>query len=103
MMQWIKNLTAVAQAPAEMRVQSSAWYSGLKDCHSFVLGLICGLDSVPDPGTSRYCGCSQKMKKKINNKKVFQHPDTNFKFFTSIASPHPIKMSTHYFFTVSLK
>lgn len=36
-------------------------------------------------------------------KTVFQHPDTNFKFFTSIASPHHIQISTHYFFTLSLK
>ena len=31
MVQWVKNLTAVASVTAETQVQFSAWSSGLKD------------------------------------------------------------------------
>ena len=31
MTQWVKNPTAVTRVPAEARVQSLAWHSGLKD------------------------------------------------------------------------
>ena len=31
MVQWVKSLTAVSLVPAEARVRSPAWHSGLKD------------------------------------------------------------------------
>ena len=31
MAQWVKNLTVAAPVAAEVRVQSPAWHSGLKD------------------------------------------------------------------------
>ena len=31
MAQWVKNLTTATQVTAELRVQSLAWHSGLKD------------------------------------------------------------------------
>ena len=61
MVQWVKNLTAVARVTAEVQVQPSAWCSGLKDpaCHS------CGSDSVTGLGT--YICCGHKEKKGGNN------------------------------------
>ena len=57
--QWIKNLTAAAQVPAEARVQSPAWHSGLKDSALLQLWYRwqLWLDSVPGLGTSICCGC----------------------------------------------
>jgi len=52
--QWVKNLTAVAQITVEGQVQPLAQHRGLKIqcCCSF------GLDSVPGPETSICLGCS---------------------------------------------
>ena len=58
MLQWVKNLTAAAQAAVEVQVQSPAQRSGLKDLA--LLQLWHRLDSVPDPGTSTCHRCSLK-------------------------------------------
>ena len=42
------------------------WHIGLRiqRCHSCGVSRSCGLDSVPDPGTSICLGCSHNIKKK---------------------------------------
>ena len=70
MVQWVKNLTAVAWVAAEVWIRSSALGSGLKDqcCCSCSVGHICGLDSVPGPGTSICYGRIHQIKKKQKKK-----------------------------------
>ena len=60
--QWVKDLTTAAQVTAKVQVQSPAWHNGLsiQNCHSCGTGCICGLDSIPEPGTPICCGCGQK-------------------------------------------
>ena len=51
---WVKNLTAAAQVTAEVWIPSSARPSGLRiqRCYNCVIGCSCGLDLIPDLGTS---------------------------------------------------
>ena len=55
--QWVKNLTAVAWVAAEVGVPSPVQCSGLKDPGLLQLqhSHSCGLDSVPSPGISTCC------------------------------------------------
>ena len=64
MVQWVKNLTAVAQVALEVWVWSPAQHSGLKIWHHCGCGIdcSCGSDSFPGPGTSIYCGCGHLKK-----------------------------------------
>ena len=58
MVQWVRNLTSVAQVIDGVWVQSPAQQSGLKlRCRN------CDLDLIPGPGTSICRGCGHK---KIN-------------------------------------
>ena len=69
MVQWVRNLTVVAQVTVVVVVQYPNQHSGLKDlvCGSHSLHGPCGLDSIPSLGTSICCGCGQKffLKRKI--------------------------------------
>ena len=66
MVQWVKNLTAVAQVTTEAWVQSLAQHSGLKDLElsELRIGHSCSLDSLSGPGTSKCHGCGHLKKKK---------------------------------------
>ena len=57
MVQWVKNLNAVAQVAEETQVRSMAQCSGLKDP---ALLQCCRMDSVPGLGMSICCRCGGK-------------------------------------------
>ena len=61
--QQIKNQTALSQVAAEVLIQSSAWYSGLKN-----LALQCSCNLVPGLGTSTGQECGKKKKKERKEK-----------------------------------
>ena len=61
--QWVKNLTAVARVAAEVQVGSPAWCGRFKRVphwHSCRVSRSCGSHSIPGPSTSICicCGCS---------------------------------------------
>ena len=65
MVNWFKNLIAVALVPAEVRVRSPARCSGLKDLawpHKQYMSQL-HLDSIPGLGTSICHRCGHKKKK----------------------------------------
>ena len=65
MAQWVKNLTAVAQVPVEVRVQSTAQCSGLNDLAQLHLQL--GFN--PWPGNFHMPQVWPLKKKKENKKR----------------------------------
>lgn len=71
--QWVKNLTAMAQASAETWVQSPAWCGGLKDpaLPRHGTGHSWGSESVPGLGTNIcHRWGHKKKKKKVHHKKA---------------------------------
>ena len=70
MVQWVKDLTAMAPVTAEAQVHSPAWSSGLRSqcCHSCGVGHSCSLDSWIQPLTQ---GVDKKKKKRAFSKCCF--------------------------------
>ena len=54
------------QWSAGMRVQSLAWYSGLRTWHCYNCGIFhnCSMDLIPGPGTPYAMGWTKKEKKR---------------------------------------
>ena len=90
MAQWAKNPTVVAQVDAEIRVQSRAQHSGLKDPALLQpwsrSQLLLGFN--PWSGTSICCGCGHLKKKKKEKRKRKKKKDTcSLDIFLSFAMP----------------
>ena len=58
--QWVKNLTAVAWATAEVQVPSLAHHGEARIQYCCGVGRSCISDSIPHLGTPIGCGCSKK-------------------------------------------
>ena len=59
-LQWVKNLTAVAQPAVKAQVWSLAWCSGLSIWHCHTCGVGCSCSSESIPGLGRPQGCIKK-------------------------------------------
>ena len=71
--QWVKNLTEVAQVAVEAQIQSLVQYSGLKDpaLPQLQHRLKLQLGSDPWLGNSTCCGVATKRKKKDKTEPAF--------------------------------